>query len=328
MTKITILGCGGWGMALAITAFSNGNDVTLWSCFPEEAASLNKTRQNEKLLSGITLPNGIRITSDINEANGSDIIITAVPSFALCETAKRLRNIDFGCLANATKGIDAKTSKRLSVILGETMPSKEIVVLSGPTHAEEVARGIPTAIVAASENESAAEYVQKALSNATFRVYTNKDVIGSELGGAMKNVIAVAAGIIDGLGYGDNTKAALITRGVSEITKLGVAMGADYITFLGLAGIGDLVVTCTSPHSRNHRFGELLGKGVSPEEAKEIVGTVEGYYAAAAAVKLAREQNIEMPICETCYEIIYNGADCKTSLDILMTRPLKSESGR
>lgn len=326
MAKITVLGPGGWGIALALTAAANGNEVTLWSAFSKEAESLSKTRCNPKLLDGITIPQEINITDDISCVNGADIVIMAVPSFAVRETAKKLVGMNFGIIANASKGIESPSGKRMSEVILSCLPNARVVSLSGPTHAEEVARKIPTTIVAASRDSDAAILVQNALGNSFFRVYTNDDIIGAEIGGALKNVIAVAAGVIDGIGCGDNTKAALVTRGISEITRLGIAMGAAESTFLGLTGIGDLVVTCTSPHSRNHRYGELLGKGADTKEALEKVGTVEGYFAAAAAIELSKKYNVELPICEQCYEIMYNGADCKKALDILMTRPLKNES--
>lgn len=326
MAKITVLGPGGWGIALALTANANGNDVTLWSAFSSEVEMLCKNRCNNKLLDGITIPDEINITDDISRANGSDIVIMAVPSFAVRETAKKLVGINFGIIANASKGIESPSGKRMSEVILSCLPNVRVVSLSGPTHAEEVSRKIPTTIVAASEDIDAAVLVQNALGNSFFRVYTNDDIIGAEIGGALKNVIAVASGIIDGIGCGDNTKAALVTRGISEITRLGVAMGANESTFLGLTGIGDLVVTCTSSHSRNHRYGELLGKGVDTKEALERVGTVEGYHAALAAMELSKKYRVELPICEQCYEIMYNGEDCKKALDILMNRPLKSES--
>lgn len=326
MAKITVLGPGGWGIALALTAHKNGNDVILWTAFQKEADELSKTRESKRLLPDVRIPDEILITTDIESAQGSDIVIMAVPSFAVRETALKLKDINFGVIANASKGIEAKSGLRMSEVVLSCIPNATVVALSGPTHAEEVARNIPTTIVAASPCEKAAIAVQNALGNSFFRVYTNDDIIGAELGGAFKNVIAVAAGVIDGIGCGDNTKAALVTRGISEITRLGVALGAKSSTFLGLTGIGDLVVTCTSVHSRNHRYGELVGKGMSTQEALETVGTVEGYFAAAAAMELSKKYSIELPICQQCYEIMYNGVDPKLALDILMTRPQKSES--
>lgn len=326
MADITVLGSGGWGIALALTAFGNGNKVNLWSAFDSEVQMLLKTGSNEKLLPGIVIPKEITITDDISCVNGANIVIMAVPSFAVRETSKKLVGMNFDIIANASKGIESPTGKRMSEVILSCLPKARVVSLSGPTHAEEVARKIPTTIVAASGDAEAAILVQKALGNSFFRVYTNNDIIGAEIGGALKNVIAVAAGVIDGIGCGDNTKAALITRGISEITRLGVAMGAAESTFLGLTGIGDLVVTCTSPHSRNHRYGKLLGKGTNAKTALETVGTVEGYYAAAAAMELSQKYAVELPICQQCYEIMYNGADPKKALDILMTRPLKNES--
>lgn len=326
MAKITVLGPGGWGIALALTAHKNGNDVILWTAFQKEADELSETRESKRLLPDVRIPDEILITTDIESAQGSDIVIMAVPSFAVRETALKLKDINFGVIANASKGIEAKSGLRMSEVVLSCIPNATVVALSGPTHAEEVARNIPTTIVAASPCNEAAVAVQNALGNNHFRVYTNDDIIGAELGGAFKNVIAVASGIIDGIGCGDNTKAALVTRGISEITRLGVALGAKSSTFLGLTGIGDLVVTCTSVHSRNHRYGELVGKGMSTQEALETVGTVEGYFAAAAAMELSKKYSIELPICQQCYEIMYNGVDPKLALDILMTRPQKSES--
>ncbi|MBR5452178.1 MAG: NAD(P)-dependent glycerol-3-phosphate dehydrogenase [Clostridia bacterium] len=326
MAKITVLGAGGWGIALALVANANKNDVTIWSAFKSEADALKTNRCNPKLLDGVMIPQEINITDDISSANGSDVVIMAVPSFAVRETAKKLKDINFGIIANASKGIESPSGKRMSEVILSCLPDANVVSLSGPTHAEEVARKIPTTIVAASKETEAAVLVQNALGNPYFRVYTNDDIIGAEIGGALKNVIAVAAGIIDGIGCGDNTKAALVTRGISEITRLGTAMGANESTFLGLTGIGDLVVTCTSPHSRNNRYGKLLGGGMDAKTALETVGTVEGYYAANAAMELSKKYSVELPICEQCYKIMYNGATPEKALELLMTRPFKNES--
>ncbi len=325
MANVVILGCGGWAMALALAANDRGNKVTMWSRFGSEVKELTKKRTNKKLLPGIKLPKEISVTSDIAVAKSADITVVAVPSFAVRETAERLKNIDCGIIVNVAKGLEGATGMRLSEVIKSILPEKEVVVFSGPTHAEEVSKRVVTSIVASCENLKSAEKVQEIFNSDVLRVYTNDDVIGAELGGAFKNVIAVAAGVVDGIGCGDNTKAALITRGLAEITRLGVALGAKPTTFLGLTGIGDLVVTCTSTHSRNHRYGELIGKGMSPAEALETVGTVEGYYAAAAAIKMAKLKKLEMPICEQCYEIMYNGADTKKALNTLMNRPTKNE---
>lgn len=326
MSNISVLGCGGWGMALAVTALKAGNSVKMWTCFKEEAEQLGNTRKNDKLLPGITLPQDIYVTDNLPELDGADMTILAVPSFAIRETASSIRSTDHGIIVNVAKGLEKGSDLRLSQVITSELPSARVVTLSGPTHAEEVARGIPSTIVASSTDMTAASEVQSALSCDSLRIYTNDDVVGAELGGAFKNVIAVAAGIIDGLGCGDNTKAALVTRGLAEITRLGVAMGARPTTFLGLTGLGDLVVTCTSEHSRNRRYGRLVGSGKDPREALSEVGTVEGYYAAAAAVDVAEKLGVKMPISRECYEIMYNNADCREALKILMNRPKKAES--
>lgn len=326
MAKIMVLGSGGWGIALAISAFSNGNDVKLWTPFEEEAESLIKTHTSEKLLKGVVIPDEIGVTTDISEANEYDMVILAVPSFAVEETAQKLASAGYkNYVVNVAKGLQKDTGKRLSEVIKEKLPECEIVVLSGPSHAEEVARKEPTSLVSASESMKAAEYVQQVMMSDTLRVYTNDDVVGVELGGAFKNIIAVAAGICDGLNLGDNPKAALITRGLSEIARLGVKLGARSETFAGLTGLGDLIVTCTSVHSRNHRFGDLIGRGVSVKEALNMVGTVEGYHACGTAHILAMRENVEMPICGGVYEALYNNLPVESLIKALMTRPGKEE---
>ncbi len=326
MSKIVVLGSGGWGIALAINAFENGHTVTLWSPFEEEVEMLKTKRTNDKLLNGIIIPNEINITSDLNCVADALITIIAVPSTAVHSVACSLKeHKKSGIIVSVSKGLEKGSLKRLSQVISEELPEADIVILSGPSHAEEVARKMPTSIVAASECASAAEVVQDQLSNKFFRVYTSDDVIGVELGGALKNVIAICSGMCAGLGYGDNTRAALITRGLAEMSRLGVAMGAKASTFSGLTGIGDLVVTCTSMHSRNNRFGILVGKGMSVREALKTVGTVEGYYAALMAHQLAKKNKIEMPIVEECYSVLYENADIKTVVESLMTRPKRSE---
>lgn len=326
MSKIVVLGSGGWGIALAINAFENGHTVTLWSPFEEEVEMLKTKRTNDKLLNGIIIPNEINITSDLNCVADAHITIIAVPSTAVHSVACSLKeHKKSGIIVSVSKGLEKGSLKRLSQVISEELPEADIVILSGPSHAEEVARKMPTSIVAASECASAAEVVQDQLSNKFFRVYTSDDVIGVELGGALKNVIAICSGMCAGLGYGDNTRAALITRGLAEMSRLGVAMGAKASTFSGLTGIGDLVVTCTSMHSRNNRFGILVGKGMSVREALKTVGTVEGYYAALMAHQLAKKNKIEMPIVEECYSVLYENADIKTVVESLMTRPKRSE---
>ena len=326
MAKITVLGAGGWGMALALSANGCGNEVTVWSPFEEEVAALQKNRGNERLLSGIKLPDEIAITSDLSAVKGSAITIIATPSIAVRQTAKRLSaEKDFGIVVNVAKGFEKGSLLRLSQVIAEELPDAKVAVLSGPSHAEEVARGIPTSVVVASASAVTAQIVQSIMSGDNLRIYTSDDLIGVELGGALKNVIAIASGFCDGLGLGDNTKAALITRGLAEMARLGVCMGAKEYTFSGLAGIGDLVVTCTSQHSRNHRFGEKVGSGTPVNQALSEVGTVEGYYAAELAYSLAKKYKIEMPITEECYAILYENKDVKDVPNDLMRRPKRSE---
>ncbi len=325
MSKVVVLGSGGWGIALALTAYDAGNEVSLWSLFQKEVSDLLESREHKKLLPGVKIPNEINITNDLSIVDNADLTIVAVPSTAIRSTARLLKGRNCGIIVNVAKGIENDTFLRLSEILAAETGSSKIAVLSGPSHAEEVSRKIPTSVVSASADQLISEKVQELLSTDYFRIYTNDDVVGVELGGAIKNVIAVAAGIIDGLSLGDNTKAALITRGVYEMSRLGMAMGAQRETFSGLSGLGDLIVTCTSEHSRNHRFGKLLGEGSSAQAALAAVGTVEGYYAAAAVKSLAAKYEVEMPICGQCYDIIYNGTGAVDALKILMARPNKNE---
>ena len=284
MAKITVLGSGGWGIALAISAYNSGNDVTLWSPFENEVNMLLEKHTNDRLLNGVIIPDGIKITSDMSCVNGSTVTIIATPSTAVREVAAKLaKQKNYGIVVNVAKGLEKGTLNRLSQV------------------------------------------IQSVMSSDYLRVYTSTDVIGVELGGALKNVIAIAAGFCDGLGLGDNTKAALITRGLAEMTRLGVCMGACEYTFSGLTGIGDLVVTCTSQHSRNNRFGNKVGRGMAVKQALEEVGTVEGYYAADMAHSLSLKYKIEMPIIEECYQILYEGKDDKSVVTDLMRRPNRSE---
>ncbi len=326
MAKITVLGSGGWGMALAISAFNNRNQVTLWSPFEEEVQMLKEKRTNEKLLRGIFLPDEIEITTDMSVVEGDTLTIIATPSTVIRSVANKLSKYNnFGIVVNVSKGIEKESLKFLSDVISDEIPEAVVVALSGPSHAEEVARNIPTSIVAASDSLAAAQVVQDIMSSETLRVYTSGDLKGAELGGAMKNVIAIASGFCDGLGLGDNTKAALITRGLAEMTRLGVCMGAKEYTFSGLTGIGDLVVTCTSRHSRNNRFGYKLGSGVAIQKALEEVGTVEGYYATEMIYNLSRKYNVELPIINECYAVLYKGKDVIQSVPDLMRRPIRSE---
>lgn len=323
MSKIAVLGAGGWGTALAVTANRMGHRVTLWSAFEEEVASIRSLGQHVKLLPGIAVPPSICLTTDIACVSDADLVILAVPSFAISATAQKMRPfLKAGALlANAGKGIEEKTCRRFSQVIEEALPDASVVVLSGPSHAEEVGRGVPTLLVAASHDIAKAQQVQDILINDTLRIYTSSDVIGAELGGALKNVIALAAGICDGLQMGDNSKAALMTRGLAEIARLGVKMGAEPHTFAGLTGMGDLIVTCGSMHSRNRRAGILIGQGVSPAEAVRQVGTVEGYLAAATAHRLSEREQVPMPITETCYRICYENYPPREAVQALMARP-------
>ncbi|MCQ2441301.1 MAG: NAD(P)-dependent glycerol-3-phosphate dehydrogenase [Clostridia bacterium] len=326
MSKITVLGSGGWGIALAITAHSSKNEVTLWSPFESEVSMLKTQRANEKLLSGIKIPLDIDITDDLSCVEGSLITIIATPSTAVKSVAEKLSKYkDYGIVVNVAKGLEKGTLNRLSQVIEGVLPDARIVVLSGPSHAEEVAREIPTSLVAASKSIAAAQVVQDVMSHEFLRVYTSEDVVGVELGGALKNVIAICAGICDGLGLGDNTKAALITRGLAEMIRLGVCMGASEHTFAGLTGIGDLVVTCTSRHSRNNRFGNKVGSGVPIKQALEEVGTVEGYYATQMAYELGNKYNVELPIINECYGILYGGRTVDNVVSDLMLRPKHKE---
>ena len=327
--KISVIGSGSWGTALAMILAENGHDVTLWSYLEEQAQQLQQTRTNP-LLPGVTLPDGLTVTSDLGCAKGCGAIVLATPSFAVRETARKLAPIlDAGTvLVSVSKGIEKDTSFTMTQIItqevGEVYP---VVALSGPSHAEEVSRKVPTAVVSASKSQPAAELVQDLFMNEHFRVYTSDDILGVELSAAFKNIIALCAGCCDGLGYGDNTKAALITRGLTEIARLGAALGGRKETFAGLTGVGDLIVTCTSMHSRNRRCGILIGKGESPQQAiAEIGAVVEGYYAAANAKILADKTGVDMPILQGAYQVLYQNADPRDVIVQLMTRAKKHES--
>ena len=326
MKKITVLGAGGWGMALALLCHKNGHTVNIWSPFEQEVNMLLQKRTNERLLKDIYLPESIGITTDLSVCENSDITVIAVPSVAVRQTVRKLKEIkNTGILVNVAKGFEETTLLCLSDVIKEELPNSDLVILTGPSHAEEVARSLPTSIVAASHNLSAAEKVQSLMSGSNMRIYTNPDVIGAEIGGALKNVIAICVGFCNGLKLGDNTRAALITRGLAEMTRLGVAMGAQADTFAGLTGIGDLVVTCMSVHSRNNRFGTLVGGGMDVNEALKTVGTVEGYYAAKNAYMLCERHGVEMPILQECYKVLYLSKDVRETVEYLMNRPQKAE---
>ena len=327
--KITVLGSGGWGTALALLLLENGHDVTLWSYQEAESANLREKRENP-VLKGVPLPEELKLTADMNCVRGCGAVVIATPSFAVRGTAAQVRGLlDPGAvLVSVSKGVEKDTSLTLTdVIAQEVGEAHPVVGLSGPSHAEEVGRGVPTAVVAASKDRAAAELVQDLFMSRRFRVYTTDDVVGVELGAALKNIIALCAGVCDGLGYGDNTKAALMTRGLTEIARLGEAMGGRKETFAGLAGLGDLIVTCTSMHSRNRRCGILIGQGAAPAEAvREIGMVVEGYYAAANAKDLADKLEVEMPIAQAAYQVLYENKDPRAVIAELMTRKKKHES--
>lgn len=324
--KITVVGSGAWGTALAIHLCKNGHEVTLWSHNPEKATAMTRTRVNP-MLPGAILPPEMACSGDPASVRGRDMVVLASPSFpfrTVCQTIAPYLDRQ-SLLVSVTKGIEPETLLRMSQVAGE-VTGHTVAVLSGPSHAEEVARGIPTGCVAACGDKAAAELVQDAFMSDRFRVYVNPDVVGVELGGALKNVIALCAGISDGLGFGDNTKAMLMTRGLTETARLGLALGARRETFTGLAGVGDLIVTCTSMHSRNRRCGILIGQGKPVAQALEEIGAVvEGYYAAANARTLAQKAGVEMPISQAAYEVLYEGRDPKLVVTDLMGRAKRSE---
>lgn len=321
--KIAILGSGGWGLALACTCARLGHDVTVWSKFKDEIDTILRTGELRAKLPGVIIPDTVKLTTDISCAKDKDIVLVGIPvKFVreVCNQAKPYVNKE-SIMVSSSKGLEDGSLKRMSEVIKEIFPDNTVAVLTGPSHAEELGRGIPTAVVAASESIEAAKLIQKTFSDNVLRIYVNNDVIGCEIGGAIKNVIALCCGVIEGLGLGDNTRAALMTRGLSEITRLGTAMGGRADTFSGLAGVGDLIVTCTSMHSRNFRAGILIGQGVSPQEAVFRVGTVEGYACAAAALKLAKKYDVNMPITEEINRILFDGKSPKSAIGDLMGRP-------
>jgi glycerol-3-phosphate dehydrogenase (NAD(P)+) len=328
LAKITVLGAGGFGLALAVLFSAEGHSITVWSPIESEIAEIELTRENKQKLPGIKIPQSVKLTNDIAAVSDADIIISGVPTFAFRSSLEKAKPfIKSGTvLVNTSKGLESGTLLRMSEIAAEILPDTAFAVLSGPSHAEEVALRVPTAVVAAAADKNTADYIQKELSNEVFRVYYSNDITGCELGGALKNVIALAAGICDGLGAGDNTKAALMTRGITEIARLGVSLGAMESTFAGLSGIGDLIVTCTSMHSRNRRAGILIGKGTDPQKAVLEIGTVEGYACTQAAYQLSQKSGISMPITEQCYRILYSGVSPSEAVKYLMGRPAKPET--
>lgn len=331
MAKISVIGSGGWGIALTILLHKNGHDLTIWSFDKKEAEELKKTRQNKTKLPNILLPEDVKVTDDLKEAvDDKDILILAVPSKAIRSVSKSLKNIikDNQIVVNVAKGLEEDTLETMTDIIEEELKDKnpKVAVLSGPSHAEEVGRGIPTTCVVSAHNKELTLYLQNIFMNPSFRVYTSPDMLGVEIGGALKNVIALAAGIADGLNYGDNTKAALITRGIKEISSLGVAMGGEQSTFYGLTGLGDLIVTCASMHSRNRRAGILLGQGKTLNEAiKEVNMVVEGVYSAKSALMAAKKYNVEIPIIEQVNAVLFQNKNAAEAVNELMIRDKKLE---
>lgn len=330
MANISVLGAGGWGIAIAVLLNNNGHNVTIWSALQREVDMLKNERENTVSLAGIKISDNINIESDlVNATKDKDIIVLAVASSYTRQTASKLKDLikEGQIIVNVAKGVEESTLLTLSDVISEELPQANVAVLSGPSHAEEVGRGLPTTCVTGAKDKKTAEYIQNVFMSDCFRVYVSSDILGIELGGALKNVIALAAGIADGLGYGDNTKAALITRGIYEITRLGVAMGAKVETFCGLTGIGDLIVTCASMHSRNRRAGILIGKGYTMDAAmKEVNMVVEGVYSAKAALALGKKYDIKMPIIEKVNEVLFDGLDAKSAVNSLMLRDKTIES--
>ena len=330
MASIGVIGAGSWGTALAVLLCGNGHEVTLWSIIEDEVHTLQTKRENPDKLPGVKLPEKIEVTSDLEKAiSGKQVLVLAVPSPYVRSTAHTMKPYvaEGQIIVNVAKGIEEDSLKTLSQVIEEEIPQALVAVMSGPSHAEEVGRGIPTTIVVGAHDRKTAEYLQGIFMNEGFRVYTSPDVLGIELGAALKNVVALAAGIADGLGYGDNTKAALITRGIAEIARLGTAMGGKVETFSGLSGIGDLIVTCASMHSRNRRAGILIGKGYSYEEAmKEVKMVVEGVYSAKAAVRLAEKCGVQLPIIEQVNAVLFEGKRADEAVKDLMLRDKKIEN--
>ena len=327
--KIAVIGDGGWGTANAMLLCGNGHDVTLWGAFPEYIEEMRRTRRNEKFLKGVELPTSLKLTADRAEAvAGAEVVVFAPPSKYFASVVEGFKGLidDRHLVVSLTKGLCEKTDKRMTVLASEILGVKDVVALAGPTHAEEVSRGVPTAIVAACADEAKAKQVQELWSGPMFRVYTSKDPAGVEIGGAVKNVIAIAVGCSDGMGFGDNTRAALITRGLAEMKRFVLAYGGSPETLSGLAGIGDLIVTCTSVHSRNHSVGERLGKG---EKIGDILGSMqmvaEGVWNSKVVHDLAVKFGVEMPICDLVYAVCYQGFDAKKAAETIMSRSLKSE---
>jgi glycerol-3-phosphate dehydrogenase (NAD(P)+) len=329
MDRIGVLGGGSWGTALSILLANNGLEIDMWLRNKEQILTMINSRENKRYLPGIKLPENIGVSDDMERTlYNKGVILLTVPTHAVRDTLNAARKYikNDAIIVNVAKGIENDTLMRISEIVKEILPNNRYCVLSGPSHAEEVALNLPTTVVSASEYRDVAEYVQDLFTSPAFRVYTNPDIIGVELGGALKNIIALGAGISDGLNYGDNTKAALMTRGIIEIARLGTKLGANSNTFSGLSGVGDLIVTCTSMHSRNRRAGILLGQGMSLEESVRQIGmVVEGVKTTNSAYKLSEKLKVEMPITTEIYNVLYNNSDVKEAVMKLMGRDKKHE---
>lgn len=329
MANVGIIGAGSWGTALSALLYDNGHQVTVWSIDENEIQMLNEEREHKTKLPGVKLPDDMVFTGDLEKTvQGKDFLVLAVPSPFTRATAKKMAGYvaEGQIIVDVAKGIEEKSLMTLSQQIEEEIPQAEVAVLSGPSHAEEVGRRLPTTCVIGAKTKATAEYLQQMFISSVFRVYTSPDILGIELGGSLKNVIALAAGIADGLGYGDNTKAALITRGIAEIARLGVKMGGKIQTFSGLTGIGDLIVTCASVHSRNRKAGYLIGQGKSMEEAMdEVKMVVEGVYSAKAAAALAKKYDVSMPIVGEVNAVLFEGKNPAEAVADLMQRELRSE---
>lgn len=324
--KTAVVGSGAWGTALAISLCKNGHDVTLWVRSEQKAAEMAANRVNPRL-PGVELPVELNVTADISCVSGKDMVVFSSPSFALREVSRKAAPFlaQETVLVSVTKGIEPDSMLRMSQVVQQET-GHAVVALTGPSHAEEVALGIPTGCVAACPDQEKAELVQDAFMSDAFRIYTSPDIVGAELGGALKNVIALCTGVTDGLGLGDNTKAMLMTRGLTEMARLGVSLGASRDTFAGLAGVGDLIVTCTSVHSRNRKSGVFIGQGMCPAEAMDAVGAVvEGYYATKSAWMLGQQQGVDMPIVGAAYAVLYEGATAEEAVQKLLSRQKKAE---
>lgn len=323
MAKISVIGSGTWGMALSLLLNRNNHDVIVWSALSDEVEMLKNKREHNNLL-GVKIPEEIEITGDLEYAvKSAELLVLSVPSVFTRQTARKMKDYvaEGKIIVNVAKGIEEDTLMTLSEQIEEEIPQADVAVLSGPSHAEEVSRGIPTTCVAGAKIRSTAEYIQNIFMCDNFRVYTSPDVLGIELGGSLKNVIALAAGVADGLGYGDNTKAALITRGLAEMSRLAIKMGAKAETLYGLSGMGDLIVTCASVHSRNRKAGMLIGQGKTMQEAMdEVHMVVEGVYSAKAALALAEKYGVTMPISEAVNKVLFGGKSASEAVNELMTR--------